>query len=1105
MKIFSPSPLSDSETALLSQLQTSKPEWQREWIRKNVVSPAQNDAFARIQVPPVPWWRKLADATAKMFKPLSLAPGRMVMAGGAIAVVAFAVLEGPNIAEYTQIKNAQSNVASGFVERRTTEMRFTSMGYAPKNAFPTELGDESGRDLDNMPSLLEAKTAAAKKLRSGKADPQWLQIRGRILLWQSTSSSLENAEKDFEKAKAEGLDSPSLEIDLAASYFERDRRSEHPNLQRTLNLLNEILSKGKLSNQERATALYDLAIAYEKTQAWDLAASTWEDYLKVDSTGDWADDARRHLKDAKSKIQSKREEGYESPSYFLDQHRLEPEDPEQYQQKALSGWLPEAMKDERSIDYQSVSYQAVSKLAKVLEEQQDFWWRDFLKVLRPEDLSAVEELKAAIDDNEKGKYGQAVDHAQEAARVFSRNKNVPGDLRARFEEVYAQRSQIKDCLARAGSLGDELSSTKYRWLQGQLSLEKAQCMKFQGEFAEGDIEAQSSRSIAQNGFPVLELRVLGISASMNHQQGRCNEAWGQATEGLERYWKGAYPRDRLDQFYSVMWQCAEQSGSLYAAETLLQHTLAMHRESKDPSNQFREAMVRFRLRNLFMALGQGALANQENDRAVSLLDDHIPNVRLYRLITEIEPAELQLQQGDAGRALATLDPVSAALTGVQDNFIILNYYRVLGNIYWELRRLDEAGKAYQQAIKIADNAMVGIADDKERISWQRATNESYRGLVRVLLEQKKGQEALKNWEWYQSRPMFQGLRSDGREPAEKFPTKTERKNSTALMPASPDTHLVYASFKDGMQIWVSNSKGVQGKWVSVKQEDFERAVRDFSERCATPESSLKEVHQQGLWLYSQLLQPVISELPQSQVVVVDLDRSANNLSVESLMSPEGWYFGEKYAVLYSPGARMEKSLRMPARVGAQDPMLVLDASHAPGSGYLPGTADQRNAISQLFPRAKIIGSTSVSWAEARSYLTASTVLHYMGHGKPDGSGTSLGYNASQLRAKDFTPDLLKRSQLVVLAACSSGLGKENGLWDANSLVHAFLAAGVPHVVSSHWNVDSEPTSQLMVRFYKNVADNQPVPQAIYEARKEILKNHPHPYYWASFSLTGRVN
>jgi tetratricopeptide (TPR) repeat protein len=238
---------------------------------------------------------------------------------------------------------------------------------------------------------------------------------------------------------------------------------------------------------------------------------------------------------------------------------------------------------------------------------------------------------------------------------------------------------------------------------------------------------------------------------MNHQQGKCNEAWEQGTQGLERYWKGTYPKDRLDQFYAVMWQCTEESGSLYAAEALLQHTLDM-RQASNKRNQFREAMLHFRLRNMFMSQKQDVRANAENAKALSLLES-IPNAdsaktdpKEYRLIIDIEPAELQLQQGDPERALATLKPVGAMLTTIQDNFISLSFYRVLGNIYWDLKRLDEAETAYQSAIKIAEAALESLKDGGERLSWLRATDESYRGLVRVLLEQKKDTEALERWE-----------------------------------------------------------------------------------------------------------------------------------------------------------------------------------------------------------------------------------------------------------------------------------------------------------------------------------------------------------------------
>jgi CHAT domain-containing protein len=106
-----------------------------------------------------------------------------------------------------------------------------------------------------------------------------------------------------------------------------------------------------------------------------------------------------------------------------------------------------------------------------------------------------------------------------------------------------------------------------------------------------------------------------------------------------------------------------------------------------------------------------------------------------------------------------------------------------------------------------------------------------------------------------------------------------------------------------------------------------------------------------------------------------------------------------------------------------------------------------------------------------------------------------------LRAQDFTPELFKSSQLVVLAACSSGKGKDGAL-DTDNLVHALLASGVPRVIASQWNVDSATTSELMQSFYRNVGKGEPVARAMFEARNEMVKHAQHPYYWASFTVAG---
>src|SRR6266481_2806915 len=403
------SDVSPENAQILKQLRSSSPQWQRDLVRG--ASPQKR------RMP----WLKLAPTLA------------------ALALMVFSIVWGPAWLSEFKLHRAQKQAVAGFEERRTTEMRLTAENYSSFRPFPIVLGaSESGRGLDEVPtSLHDASGAANQNLRAPQADPRWLQIQGRVLLWESTPSSLEKAEKDFEKARAEGLEVPSLDIDLAVSYFERDSRAEHPNLQRTLKLLNHLLNNPRLSNSDRATALYNLAIAYEKTQAWDLAATTWEDYLKLEPSGQWAEEARRRLKAAREKLPEKKQQGYLQPAFFLEQvarQTLKSEDPEQYQQKALSLWLPVAMADKNSD-----AYRAVNGLAEIFAEHQDFWWRDFLAATGASDLAAVRELSDALRSNEKSRYDEALSQSHHAGMVFARHGNLPAQLLAGFAEVYAVR------------------------------------------------------------------------------------------------------------------------------------------------------------------------------------------------------------------------------------------------------------------------------------------------------------------------------------------------------------------------------------------------------------------------------------------------------------------------------------------------------------------------------------------------------------------------------------------------------------------------------------------------------------------------------------------
>jgi CHAT domain-containing protein len=676
-----------------------------------------------------------------------------------------------------------------------------------------------------------------------------------------------------------------------------------------------------------------------------------------------------------------------------------------------------------------------------------------------------------------------------------------------LEEVNAYRRTLNgpECLARADPLLRKLRTTPYYWLQARVAVEKAECGNLVGAFAESDSSLNLSRQIATDyDFPILALRDIGIAAGNQRLRGDCGEGWQQSVAGLHIYWQRAFTRDRLYQFYSVMYQCALQDGALYSGEAFLRHAISMRENSSEIKKNLNiEGVLHLQLAHILEARGVTQEAQQEYQRSSALLPPQgLP--KKFKLILDLEPAEFQLHQGKARQALATLEPLRKLLAENPDSFFSLRFYEIQAAAQRQLRQLDEAAVSYHSAINIADSALDKIDDWRERLQWLRATDESYRGLVRVLLQQKKMEEALQSWELYRSKPLL-----NAKLPVDVTNSAQMNMAQSGGLRALADEdekvpRIIYAEFQDGAQIWVSWQGKIRGSWVKIDKKDIDDPTRQFMELCATDSSKLSDVQELGTKLYAILLQPVASELPPSGDLVIELDSSAYNLPMEALWTAEGKYFGENYSIVYSPGIWMERELRLPVPITGRESFTLVDASHAKKAGYLPGFATQRETIARLFPKTQIIDSFNTDWSITRTRLGSTQLFHYMGHGRPDGSGTSLDYDAQRsLHAYDFAPDLLRRTELVVLAACSGAAGREYGIADTSNLVRVFLGAGVPSVVASHWNVDAASTSQLMDNFYQHLKNKESVSRAMYNARIGMLHANPHPYFWAGFGLSGR--
>lgn len=116
-------------------------------------------------------------------------------------------------------------------------------------------------------------------------------------------------------------------------------------------------------------------------------------------------------------------------------------------------------------------------------------------------------------------------------------------------------------------------------------------------------------------------------------------------------------------------------------------------------------------------------------------------------------------------------------------------------------------------------------------------------------------------------------------------------------------------------------------------------------------------------------------------------------------------------------------------------------------------------------------------------------------------GVLTAFEASQLN--------LEGTELVVLSACETGLGKELNTDGVFGLRRGLQEAGADAVLMSMWSVPDQETQELMALFYQKWLGGLEKPEALRQAQlseREIVRKRygrDLPYYWGAFVLVGR--
>lgn len=358
------------------------------------------------------------------------------------------------------------------------------------------------------------------------------------------------------------------------------------------------------------------------------------------------------------------------------------------------------------------------------------------------------------------------------------------------------------------------------------------------------------------------------------------------------------------------------------------------------------------------------------------------------------------------------------------------------------------------------------------------------------------------------------------------------------------------------------------KYLLSPKDGKEEVLRDAtpSTRVKVPlisnisDEALKQLHQYLIELVIDFLPtdkdaPVIF-IPQGYLFLLPFPALKDSKTDEFLV--------KRHTILTAPSIQMlEFTHQQRSREETETPLnaLIVGNPKMPSSKHsqLPGSELAATAIATMLKTTAITGDHADK-KEIMELLPNAQLIHFGSHAKfddkqpleshivlasknGDNGLLTTGEILKETQKRYRSPQRWLQAKLVAIDGCSTGRGKITGD-GVNGLARSLMAAGVPCVVVSLWEVRDWPTAFLMIKFYQEYlqAEGNDVAKALKAAQewlrnatnqellqwmqkeklplereqRQILRNwfnqeekngntkpFQHPYFWAAFCVIGQ--
>jgi CHAT domain-containing protein len=260
-------------------------------------------------------------------------------------------------------------------------------------------------------------------------------------------------------------------------------------------------------------------------------------------------------------------------------------------------------------------------------------------------------------------------------------------------------------------------------------------------------------------------------------------------------------------------------------------------------------------------------------------------------------------------------------------------------------------------------------------------------------------------------------------------------------------------------------------------------------------------------LYRLLIQPALPHLRGKELLIIPHD-VLHYLPFQALLSPQRKYLVQDYPIHYFSSASLMQFTKAKKRGAAEKALVMGNPSLGDEAYNLRFAEREAREVGNVYPQSAIYLRAEASKPRAVSLSPKFDMLHFAVHAEfneedPMSSALLLaseGKDDGRLKVGEIFSLNLK-TDMVVLSACETGLGKLSSGDELVGLTRAFIYAGTPSIVTTLWKVNDRSSYELMREFYTQLKSAKKS-EALRRAQLKTMKEFPEPFYRAAYQLTG---